>query len=120
MNDQILYKSVAPLRNVAALLELVDRVQSRAASLPGMACFYGPSGYGKTTAATFAENRFQAVRVEMKSTWSPRKLCETISLEMGQSPARTVCDMVDAICTQLAALDKDHFGTHLCCSGSHS
>ncbi|MDJ0628554.1 MAG: ATP-binding protein [Rhodobacter sp.] len=104
-DDPILYNSVAPLRNVAALLELIDRVQTPAPSLPGMACFYGPSGYGKTTAATFAENRYQAVRIEMRSRWTPRKLCETISLEMGQTPARTVCDMIDAICTQLAALD---------------
>ncbi|MDJ0826977.1 MAG: ATP-binding protein [Rhodobacter sp.] len=105
MTNEVLYNSVAPLRNVAALLELIERVLNRAPSLPGMACFYGPSGYGKTTAATFAENKYQAVRVQMKSTWTQKKLCEVISLEMGLTPARTVCDMIDEICEQLATLE---------------
>jgi len=103
--EQVLYNSVAPLRNVASLMELIERVQNRSPSLPGMACFHGPSGYGKSTAATFAENKYQAVRVQVQSTWTPKKFCQVISLEMGLKPARTVCDMVDDICAQLVYLD---------------
>ena len=44
--------SIAPLRNVAALISLVERVQDRSMGLPGMAVFYGPSGWGKTTATS--------------------------------------------------------------------
>ena len=47
----------------------------------------------------------QAVRVQMKSTWTPRKLCQVILQEMGQRPVKTVCDMVEQICEQLAVLD---------------
>lgn len=52
------FNSVAPLRNVVAMVQLVDRVISRAPTLPGMAVFYGPSGYGKSSAATYAMNTF--------------------------------------------------------------
>jgi hypothetical protein len=39
-----LYNTIAPLRNVAALVALIDRVKSRGLNLPGMATFYGFSG----------------------------------------------------------------------------
>ena len=100
--DRQLYNSVAPLRNVAALVALVDRVQNRALGLPGMACFYGPSGFGKTTAAVYAESKFRAYQVQVKSAWSKKKFCEAILAEMSLRPARTIGDMVDQISEHLA------------------
>lgn len=97
-----LYNSVAPLRNVAALVGLIDRVQNRTHGLPGMATFYGFSGYGKTTAATYAANKFQAYHVQVKSVWTSKKLCEAILTELGVRPARVIGDMVDQIANQLA------------------
>ncbi|MCU0882708.1 MAG: ATP-binding protein [Hyphomonadaceae bacterium] len=103
MTDETpLFNSVAPLRNVSALVQLIERTQNRAASLPGMACFYGPSGYGKTTAAVYAANRFDALVVQLKSTWTTRKLSAAILAEMGIAPRGTVADMVDQISEQLA------------------
>ena len=101
-DERQLYNSVAPLRNVAALVALIDRVSSRALGLPGMACFYGPSGYGKSTAAVYAENRFQAFQVQVKSAWSKKKFCEAILAEMSLRPARTIGDMIDQISERLA------------------
>ncbi len=98
--------SIAPLRNVAALMSLVDRVQSRTFGLPGMATFYGPSGWGKTTAVTLAENRFQAVCVQIKSVWTPTYLGQAILREMGLPEVRGVAAMVDAIGAQLARTDR--------------
>lgn len=100
--ERQLYNSVAPLRNVAALVALVDRVQNRALGLPGMACFYGPSGFGKSTAAVYAENKCQAYQVQVKSAWSKKKFCEATLGEMGLRPARTIGDMVDQIAEHLA------------------
>ncbi|SUZ34104.1 hypothetical protein ROE7235_03886 [Roseibaca ekhonensis] len=100
--ERQLYNSVAPLRNVAALVALVDRVQNRALGLPGMACFYGPSGFGKSTAAVYAENKFQAYQVQVKSAWSKKKFCEATLGEMALRPARTIGDMVDQIAEHLA------------------
>ncbi|SFJ25410.1 hypothetical protein SAMN05216258_12120, partial [Albimonas pacifica] len=39
LDDTPTYGSIAPLRNVQALTELISRVQARLDGLPGMACF---------------------------------------------------------------------------------
>lgn len=101
-NETRLYNSVAPLRNVAALVALIERVQKRGPGLPGMATFYGPSGYGKTTSAVYAANRFQAYQVQVKSVWGARKFCEAVLVDLGIKPARTIADMVDQISEELA------------------
>lgn len=100
--ERPLYNSVAPLRNVVALVELIDRVQSRGLGLPGMATFYGPSGYGKTSAATYAANRFRAYSVQVKSAWTAKKLCASILTDLGLPPARTIADMIDQIAEEIA------------------
>lgn len=97
-----LYNSVAPLRNVAALTALIDRVHSRAIGLPGMACFYGFSGYGKSTAAIYAANRFQAVLVQCKSAWTKKNLCAAILAELGLPAKGNTADMVDRVAAELA------------------
>lgn len=104
--EQRLYNSVAPLRNVAALVELVTRVQERGFGLPGMAVFYGPSGYGKTTATVFAANEFRACQVEVKSIWTKKKLCEAILEDLGIVPAKTISYMVDQIAEALARTNR--------------
>ena len=100
-----LYNSVAPLRNVAALTALIDRVQNRALGLPGMATFYGFSGYGKSTAAIYAANKFQAFLVQVKSAWTKKKFCEAVLGEMALTPTRTIGDMVDQIAQNLTVLN---------------
>ncbi|MGK8232570.1 AAA family ATPase [Roseovarius sp. MS2] len=98
--------SIAPLRNVAALIGLVERVQTRAFGLPGMATFYGPSGWGKTTAVTVAANEYQAHVVQVKDCWTPTYLAQAILREIGLPPQRGVAAMVDAIGAQLARSDR--------------
>lgn len=100
--EQRLYNSVAPLRNVAALTALIDRVQNRAIGLPGMACFYGWSGFGKSTAAIYAANKFQAVLVQCKSAWTKKSVCSAILAELGLPAKGNTADMVDRIAAQLA------------------
>lgn len=101
LDDTPTYGSIAPLRNVQALTELISRVQARLDGLPGMACFHGPSGYGKTSAAAFAVNRFGAHHVQVKSCWTRKKLCEAILKDVGIQPGRTIADMVDQIAEAL-------------------
>lgn len=100
--EPVIYNSVAPLRNVRAMAELLDRVQSRDRDLPGMACFYGPSGFGKTTAASWNANRLRAYWVQVRSVWTPKKLCTSILVDLGIAPARTLADQVDQISDELA------------------
>jgi chromosomal replication initiation ATPase DnaA len=90
---------VAPLRNVMLLNALINRVQHRNDDdLPGMACFFGPSGYGKTMAAVWNAQETRAYWVEAKATWSRKKLAEKIMRSMGfVTFPRTVGDMVEMI-----------------------
>jgi len=101
-DGQRLYNSVAPLRNVAALIALINRVKDRAYGLPGMACFYGFSGYGKSTAAIYATNRFDAVLVQCKSAWTKKNLCSAILTELGLPTKGNTADMVDRVSAALA------------------
>ncbi|SEK33313.1 AAA domain-containing protein [Roseovarius azorensis] len=98
--------SIAPLRNVAALIGLIERVQTRAFGLPGMATFYGPSGWGKTTAVTVAANEYQAHVVQVKDCWTPTYFAQAVLREIGLPPVRGVAGMVDAIGAQLARTDR--------------
>lgn len=95
-------KSVAPLRNVSLLLALIHRVQERAFSLPGMATFHGPSGYGKSTALVYASVKTGAIAVQVQSAWTRKTLCEAILTEMGLRPEKNIPGMTQQICRQLA------------------
>ncbi|HEY3918831.1 MAG TPA: ATP-binding protein [Stellaceae bacterium] len=94
--------TIAPLRNVTRFCELLDRVMKRSYGLPGMACFYGPSGFSKTTSAIWARNKHRAYHVQVKSAWSRKKLCTALCTELGIEPAVTIADMVDDIGKELA------------------
>ena len=103
MTDETrLYNSVAPLRNVAALTALIDRVQHRVPGLPGMACYYGWSGFGKSTAAIYAANKFRGVLVQVKSAWTKKSLCTAILTELGLPVKGNTADMVDRVAAALA------------------
>lgn len=97
-----LYNNVAGLRNVVALQRLVDRVENRGASLPGMATYYGPSGWGKTTAAGYVANRMDCHVVEMKSTWRAKKFLEVVAVELSIKPAKVIGDIADQIAERMA------------------
>lgn len=101
-----LYNSVAPLRNVSALVGLIERVNNRAPGLPGLAVFHGPSGFGKTTAAVYAANKFDTYQVQVKSCWTGKKFCEAILSEIGIEPAKTIANMVDQIARELTLSDR--------------
>lgn len=75
--------SVAPLRNVSALLGLVDRVLTRDDGLPGMATFYGPSGWGKSSAAIYTQNEFGALHVEVQPLWRSKQLLTGVANQLG-------------------------------------
>lgn len=96
-----LYESVAPLRNVSALIALIDRVQNRAFGLPGLATFYGPSGYGKSTAGTYATNEYDALHIEVQPLWRSKQLLHCIAVELELRPARTASTLYEQIVDEL-------------------
>lgn len=93
---------MAPLKNVMLCSMLLEQAINRPQHLPGMVVFYGPSGWGKSFSAAFVANKFRAVYVECKSTWTKRALLEAICKEIGIKPASTVYRMVEDISQQLA------------------
>lgn len=94
--------TLAPLRNVTLMNALVERVMNRAPGLPGMATFHGFSGYGKTSAATYAAVKHHCYHIQVKSVWTQKHLCEMILLALGIQPERTISRMVDQIGCELA------------------
>lgn len=95
-------KTVAALGNVARAEYAVQRAMAAPRHLPRMLCFYGRSGYGKTSAAAYLRAKHRAYYVECKSTWTRKKLLEDILKDMGIIPPKTIYDMCDQVCQQLA------------------
>jgi len=96
----------APLRNMTLLDGLVRRLRERPAHLPGMGCFYGPSGYGKSFSVAHLAADLNCYAVECKSTWSRKALLLAILTTMGIRPAHTIAEMVDQVGEELALSRK--------------
>lgn len=91
------------LPNVMALSTLFEQLLQRPAFMPGMACFSGPSGFGKSFASMYVALEYRAVHVECEEQWTKKTLLEKIAGEMGLKPARTIPAIHDQVC---AALDQ--------------
>jgi DNA transposition AAA+ family ATPase len=94
--------TTAPLQNVGLFSALVERVQNRGYGLPGLACFSGPSGYGKTQSAIYAANKHRAFHVRVMETVTRRSLCQDILAEIGIVARGTAPDMIKEIGRALA------------------
>lgn len=98
--------TVAPLANVARLIQLIDRCHTRAHGLPGMGTFYGRAGLGKTTAGVYATNKFNACHIEAMPFGGVKNLLTMIVKELGFRPARTVPALFDQVAEELARTDR--------------
>jgi DNA transposition AAA+ family ATPase len=98
--------TAAPLKNVALAVRALERAMTRPQHLPGMVCFYGPSGFGKSVAAAYAANRYRAHYIECKSTWTKKAILTAIAREMGLFPASTMYELTDQISAQLVDTDR--------------
>lgn len=96
----------AKLRNVAALIELIETVQGYGFRDAGMATFYGPSGWGKSYAAAFASGEFNAHCVQVKSCVSRGHFLRSILRVIGLPEKGDIPTMVDVIGAQLARSDR--------------
>lgn len=95
--------SIAPLANLDLVAVVMEQLVSRQDGLPGLGVYYGPSGYGKTTATVAVANRARGYYVQMRSAWSRKDLLEKILFEMGIKPAGRTTALLDQISEQLAA-----------------
>lgn len=97
--------TLAPIRNVLEFRTMLQRLDDRSAGLPGMGCFYGPAGFGKSMAAIYSANTTGACLVQCESTWTVKTLCQVILEELGLKPARTTPEMSRQI-QQALAIDN--------------
>jgi DNA transposition AAA+ family ATPase len=93
---------IAPLRNVAAFAKVVENLINRAPNMPGLGVGYGVPGLGKSIAASYCMNRFNAVYVECRSYFTKKSLLMSICREMRLQPGKTIFDMVNQIGAQLS------------------
>jgi hypothetical protein len=70
--------------------------------LPGMGTFYGPAGWGKTTAGIYVTNRLNAVHIEALPFGGIRSLLVMIVTELGQRPLRSLDDLFAQASGELA------------------
>lgn len=115
-----LVKNVAPLRNVMLLGALIRKLQLRDEGMPGMACFHGFSGYGKSQAALYNTQATKACWVEVKSVWTRKALTEKICLNLGIPTGRTVAESVEKIGAELAESNRPLLldEAHILCTDS--
>lgn len=99
-------QTIAPLENVSRCAAALERAMHRPGHLPGLTAFYGPSGWGKTIAATYAANKHRAYYVEAKSSWTRKALLAAILTEMGIDPGKTLYDMTDQVSEQLVRSNR--------------
>lgn len=99
-------RGFAPLQNVSRLMGLVDQCENRAAGLPGMGCFYGRTGYGKTTAGIVATNSYNAVHVEALPLGGIKTLLELIAAELGLKTGRASSTQLFIGITQELAIQR--------------
>ncbi|MCO8326840.1 ATP-binding protein [Burkholderia cenocepacia] len=94
---------VAQITNLNLCNIAIERAVSRSANLPGLVCFYGPSGYGKSMAANFVANERRAYYVQAKSVWTKKHFLKAVLFEMGIKPAGTIPEMADQVAEELAS-----------------
>lgn len=97
--------TVAMLKNVAACMATMERLRDRGGGRPGLGVFYGHSGYGKTYAAIYVQNKTNAARVEVGDSWTRKVFLEKLCLELGVEPKGTIAALVDRAVETL--LDDD-------------
>lgn len=100
--------SVAPLKNVAALMTLIATLQNRPMGLPGLGVGAGPSGFGKTIASQYAQNRLGAIYIEHRSYWTAKTFCEYLLVELGNTrPRGTIAKMMTEIIERIGDSDPN-------------
>lgn len=93
----------AATRNLSLVATAAEQLLNRKSGLPGIACLFGPSGFGKTSAALAVAQETRGFFVQLRSAWPKRAILEKILIEMGvRNPSGTITTMLDAVCTELA------------------
>lgn len=94
--------TTAPLANVSLCEIALAKAMERPRHLPGMVCFYGPSGWGKSTAATYVSLTNRAYYIQCQDGWIRKAILVNILRVMGIHPRNSIWEMTEQVCEQLA------------------
>lgn len=106
MSGPVNVNRAAPMKNVAAFATLLQRMVDRDGDMPGLACFFGPSGWGKTKSAVYGAHRHRAVYVECGQFTSARSLMKQILIEYGEQNPRGSIEEMKSRAIMLMVADR--------------
>ena len=93
---------IAQIRNISQCYEAVKRTMDRNPLLPGISAFYGPSGFGKSTAANYVATKTNAFYVQVKSTYTKKAFLQALLREMSIPYPATLSEMMELATSELA------------------
>lgn len=98
--------TVALLKNVAACMAAMARLQDRGPGRPGLGVFYGFSGYGKSYAAIYVQNKTRAAMVEVGESWTRKDFLKKTCIELNVDTKGSVSALTDRIIETLSDDDR--------------
>lgn len=93
---------IAQIRNILQCYTAVKRTMERNPLLPGISAFYGPSGFGKSTAANYVATKTNAFYVQVKSTYTKKAFLQALLREMSIPSPTTLSEMMELASSELA------------------
>lgn len=91
-------RSPAAIKNVSSCLMVLETLRRCPPGIPNMGLLFGLSGFGKTVAATYAQNVTNSVYIEVFDSWGRRKFCEAMLESLGvYTPRGSISEMMDRI-----------------------
>jgi hypothetical protein len=100
--QNLINRTVAPLTNVSLCSKAMLRATDRPGHLPGFVCFYGPSGWGKSTAASYVHLTQNTYYIQCMESWTRKAVLLALLKQMGIEPKKNHYEMLEQICQQLA------------------
>ncbi|MEZ5571207.1 MAG: ATP-binding protein [Halioglobus sp.] len=96
--------NIASLTNVTLTAAAMEASIGREASVPGITCLYGPSGWGKSQAAAYVRREYEAYYIEAKSVWSRKTYLLSILKDMGIPVLRqeTLPELMEKVAEELS------------------
>lgn len=104
--------TTAPLANVALVRDLLEWAINLPRHVDRMVCFSGYSGLGKSFAAAYAANTFQAFYLEILDTWTRKAFLVALAKRMGvrtttpRGADLSTAEVLEGICEELATTGR--------------
>ncbi len=98
--------TVALLKNVASCMAAMARLQDRGPGRSGIGVFYGFSGYGKSYAAIYVQNKTRAAMVEVGESWTKKDFLKKVCIELNVDTKGSISELTDRIIGTLSDDDR--------------